>query len=307
MKVLRGPLDTWDAGVSSMVVTIGVYDGVHVGHHTVFDTMRSPADGLPLGVLTFDVHPVALLAPERVPPLLTSMEQKLEQFEAAGIDVVGIMTFDESLSSMRAEPFVTEIVYGAMAASHVVVGRDFRFGYQREGDLAVLEGMGMQLGFGVTGLELRAESGAAVSSSRIRGTIANGDVATAAELLGRPFALRGPVAASGGGARTGIRTAHVAVDHRMVQPAPGVYAARASVSGEQLSAAVNVGVRPTFGPGDREHVEVHLLDVDRELTGVPVDVAFIDRIRNEKRFHNEEELAMQIQKDIEVARRVLQS
>ncbi len=288
-----------------MVVTIGVYDGVHVGHHTVFETMRAPADGLPLGVLTFDVHPVALLAPERVPPLLTSMEQKLEQFEAAGIDVVGVMTFDESLSSMRAEPFVSEIVYGAMAASHVVVGRDFRFGYQREGDLAVLERMGAKLGFGVTGLELHAESGAAVSSSRIRGTIANGDVATAGELLGRPFALRGPVVASGGGARTGIRTADVAVDHRMVQPAPGVYAAWATAGDGRLAAVVNVGVRPTFGPGDSEHVEVHLLEVDRDLTGVPVDIAFIDRIRNEKRFHDEEELATQIQDDIEVARTLL--
>lgn len=289
-----------------MVVTIGVYDGVHVGHHTVFQTMRAPADGLPLGVLTFDVHPVALLAPERVPPLLTSMEQKLEQFEIAGIDVVGIMTFDESLSSMRAEPFVTEIVYGAMAASHVVVGRDFRFGYRREGDLAVLERMGTTLGFGVTGLDLHNESGEAVSSSRIRGTIANGDVSAAAELLGRPFALRGPVIVGPGrGTQLGVRTANIAIDRRLVQPARGVYAARAGIGDEQLPAVVNIGVRPTFGPNDTELVEVHLLDVNRDLTGATVDVAFIDRIRNEKRFHDEAELVAQIRQDIDVARRVL--
>lgn len=308
MRVLRGPFDSWDAGVSAMVVTIGVYDGVHLGHRTVFEAMRAPADGLPIGVLTFDVHPVALLAPERVPPLLTSMEQKLEAFEAAGVDVVGVMSFDESLASMHAEAFVTEIIYGAMVASHVVVGRDFRFGYQRQGDLVVLERMGTALGFGVTGIELHAESGTPVSSSRIRGLIANGDVATAGKLLGRPFALRGPVIVGPGrGRQLGIRTANVAVDRRMVQPARGVYAAHATVGDEQLPAVVNIGVRPTFGPNNTELVEAHLLDVDRNLVDATVDVAFMDRIRNEKRFHSEDELVAQIRDDIDIARRVLGS
>jgi riboflavin kinase/FMN adenylyltransferase len=303
MKVLRGDHRKWDVGVDATAVTIGVYDGVHLGHVAVLQQLRRPADGLPIAVVTFERHPATLLAPDRVPPLLTSTEQKLAALDATGVDIVGVLDFDASIASMSPESFVREVLVDAMAASLVVVGTDFRFGYRRLGDLAVLEGLGRKLGFEPIGLDLRAVAGDSVSSSRIRGLIANGAVREAGELLGRPFALRGEVVPGDGRGRTiGVPTANVDVDSAMALPARGVYAVRVDVDRERHPGVANVGVRPTFGGSDQVVVEVHLFDVDRDLYGTTVEVAFIERIRNEKRFHGVEELVTQIHADIADAR-----
>jgi len=306
VKVLRGDHHAWEPAVGPMAVTIGVYDGVHIGHLAVFDALRQSAGGLPVGVVTFDPHPVAVLAPERVPPLLTSTEQRLEAFAAAGVDVVGVLDFDAHLASMSAEDFLTEVVAGAMAASFVAVGSDFRFGSGRRGDLAMLERLGPSLGLEVVGLDLRQHGGVAVSSSRIRGLIANGDVRRAADLLGRRFVVRGPVIRGDGrGLSHGIEIATVAIDENLVRPARGVYAVVANVDGAAFSGVANLGVRPTFGPSEDLTLEVHFFDLARDLTGVTIDIAFVERIRNEKRFHGPEDLIAQIKSDIQRARAVL--
>lgn len=303
MKVLRGDHRKWDVGVDATAVTIGVYDGVHLGHVAVLQELRRRADGLPIGVVTFERHPATLLAPDRVPPLLTDTEQKLAALDAAGVDIVGVLDFDASIASMSPEAFVKEVLVDALAASLVVVGSDFRFGYRRIGDPAMLAKLGQELGFEAIGLDLRAVAGDAVSSSRIRGLVANGDVLAAAELLGRPFALRGEVVPGDGRGRTiGVPTANVDVDPAMALPARGVYAVRVEVDGTWYPGVANVGVRPTFGGTDQVVVEVHVFDVDRDLYGITVEVAFVERIRNEKRFHGVDELVAQIHADIDDAR-----
>lgn len=306
MKVMHGDHRQWDPGVESTASTVGVYDGVHKGHVAVLERLRTIGDGKPIGVVTFDQHPATLLAPRRVPPLLTSTDQKLEALEQNGVDVVGILTFDESIASMSADQFVRDVLRGAMAATHVAVGRDFRFGYQRRGDIAVLESMGTTEDFEVIGLDLAAAEGEPVSSSRIRSLIANGDVAGAASLLGRPFALRGQVVPGDGRGRTiGIPTANVDAPSEMAQPGRGVYAVWVTIDGERRRGVANVGVRPTFGGKDDVVVEVHVLDFEKDLYGRVIEVAFVDRIRNEKRFHGIVDLVDQIGLDIATARSML--
>ena len=306
MRVLSGHHHSWDIGIDATAVTIGVYDGVHVGHLAVLEALRNPADGLPVAVVTFEQHPATLLAPERVPPLLTSNDQKLEALEAAGVDIVAMLSFDASIAAMSPSLFVEEVLLDAMAASLIAVGNDFRFGYRRTGTMETLQKLGVSLGFDAVGLDLALRGREPVSSSRIRALVTNGDVRTAGELLGRPFAVRGPVVPGDGRGRTiGVPTANVDVDAAMARPANGVYAARVTVGEAEHSGVVNVGVRPTFGGTDDVIVEVHLLDHEEDLYGSTIEVAFVDRIRNEKRFHGVEELVAQIHTDIDAARGML--
>jgi riboflavin kinase/FMN adenylyltransferase len=308
MRVLRGPHRDWDVAVDATALTIGVYDGVHRGHLAVLGALEAPADGLPMAVVTFEEHPAALLAPDRVPPLLTTTDQKIELLERAGVDMVALLPFDASIASMSAETFVSEVVVDAMAAALVVVGKDFRFGYRRMGDVGLLEQLGVVLGFDAVGLDLQADSGEPVSSSRIRSLIANGDVRQAAALLGRPFALRGTVVPGDARGRTiGVPTANVAFDTAMACPANGVYAVTVSVGEQHLAGVANVGVRPTFNGGGDVVVEAHVLDYSGDLYRSVIEVGFVDRIRNEKRFHNVDELVAQIHRDIDRARALLEA
>ena len=306
MKVLRGPHRDWDVGVDATAVTVGVYDGVHRGHLAVIDALSAPADGLPRAIVTFEQHPATLLAPDRVPPLLTDPDQKVEALEAAGVDVLAMLPFDASVASMSAETFIREVLVEAMAASLVVVGKDFRFGYRRLGDTALLEKLGVVLGYDAVGLELHADSGEAVSSSRIRSLIANGDLRLAGVLLGRPFALRGVVVPGDARGRTiGVPTANVAIDPAMARPANGVYAVTVTVDGSRHCGVANVGVRPTFGGEGDVVIEAHVLDFSADLYGSTIEVGFVDRIRNEKRFHGADELVAQIHDVIDRARTLL--
>ena len=306
MRVMRGDYRNWRPELDATATTIGVYDGVHLGHIAVLERLRDAGGGLPVGVVTFENHPATLLAPRHVPPLLTSNEQKLELLEANGVDLVGVLRFDDTIASMSAAQFVDEVLRGAMAATRVVVGRDFRFGHERQGDIAALEALGGEAGFEVVGLDLRATGEDPVSSSRIRGMIANGDVSGAAALLGRPFVLRGPVVPGDGRGRTiGIPTANVDASPELVQPGRGVYAVWVTIDGRRHRGVSNVGVRPTFGGKDDVVVEVHVLDLDADLYGQVIDVAFVDRIRNEKRFRGIVELVDQIGLDIATAESLL--
>ncbi|NNC74587.1 MAG: bifunctional riboflavin kinase/FAD synthetase [Acidimicrobiia bacterium] len=298
--VLRGDHSSWDPPAAGTSLTIGVYDGVHLGHAHVIGRAVDVAGDLVPAVLTFDRHPLASSAPDHAPRLLTRLDQKLEQLEALHVGVVGLLSFDDELRHLSAERFVTDIIVTALGAKRITVGRDFRFGYERAGDVDLLIRMGPDHGFIVEALDLVGE-GAPFASTVVRKMLEAGDVAEAARMLGRPFELRGTVVHGDSRGRTiGIPTANLEVAREYAVPRRGVYVAEVTVAGDVHHAVVNVGVRPTFG-GGREVIEVHLLDFDADLYGDEIAVRFLSHVRDERRFDGVDELVTQIHLDIERA------
>jgi riboflavin kinase/FMN adenylyltransferase len=304
VKVLRGPYQAWDLGLDGSAVTLGVFDGVHRGHAALLGLLAAESGGDPVGVVSFAVHPVHVLAPQVDLRLLTTLDQRLELLDAAGVSVVGLLDFDDALRRIEAPRFVEDVVAGAMRARLVVVGTDFRFGHERRGDIAMLATMGRRLGFRTVGIEPVA-SGGTISSTRIRDLVTAGAVGRATALLGRPHAVRGVVVEGDRRGRTiGFPTANLAVDPEVALPANGVYAARVDWLGDRYEGVTNVGVRPTFG-GLALVVETHLLDFDGDLYGETLDVSFIERIRDEQRFDGVDALVGQIRRDVDRARSLL--
>lgn len=291
-------------------VTIGAYDGVHRGHAHVLATLRARADrdGLQVVVVTFDRHPRAVLHPDEAPLLLTDLDQKVAAFDRAGVDVVCIVSFDAARSSESANAFVEDLLVRQLHAAVVMVGEDFRFGHDREGDVDLLRREGLRHGFEVVPIPLANDGDGAISSTRIRRAVADGDVATAASLLGRPFSLRGLVVHGDGrgGPELGFATANLSVDANLAQPGVGIYAAWATLEdGSTHRAAVSIGRRPTFYTDAAPLVEAHLLDFDGDLYGTVVDLAFVERLRGEERYATVGALVDQIGRDVEATRRVL--
>jgi riboflavin kinase/FMN adenylyltransferase len=304
VKVLRGPHQAWDLGLDGTAVTLGVFDGVHRGHAALLGLLAAESGGDPVGVVSFAVHPVHVLAPQVDLRLLTTLDQRLELLDAAGVSVVGLLDFDDALRRIEAPRFVEDVVAGAMRARLVVVGTDFRFGHERRGDIAMLATMGRRLGFRTVGIEPVA-SGGTISSTRIRDLVTAGAVGRATALLGRPHAVRGVVVEGDRRGRTiGFPTANLAVDPEVALPANGVYAVRVDWLGDRFEGVSNVGVRPTFG-GLVVVVETHLLDFDGDLYGETLDVSFIERIRDEQRFDGVDALVGQIRRDVARARSLL--
>ncbi len=297
------------------VVTIGAYDGVHRGHRKVLQLVRELADarGLDAVCVTFDRHPAQVVRPETAPALLTSLDHKLELLvDADLVDVVCVLPFDEGRSKETAEDFVHEVLVGLLGVRLVVVGADFHFGHHRGGNVALLQRMGADLGFEVIGLGLVAPESDVVhepySSTRVRHRLAAGDVAGAAELLGRPHELRGVVVEGDRrGRELGFPTANVAVEPDTCLPADGIYAGRfRGEDGEWRAAAISLGRRPTFY-ANQEHslLEAHLLDFDGDLYGQHAAVTFVERLRGEQRFDSVAELVAQMRRDCDRARAVL--
>ncbi len=305
-------LDPLSAG---SVVTIGAYDGVHVGHRKVLQLVRELADarGLDAALVTFDRHPAQVVRPESAPPLLTSLEQKLELLTEIGLlDVVCVLQFDEERSHETAEQFVQEVLVGLLRARVVVVGADFHFGHKRGGNVALLEQMGADLGFEVIGLGLVAPDDEAdhepYSSTRVRGALANGDVAAAATLLGRPHEVRGVVMRGDErGRELGFPTANVAVPDEICLPADGIYAGEyRTPDGVWRPAAISLGRRPTFyADAEQSLLEAFLLDFTGDLYDQPASVRFRARLRGEQRFETVEDLIEQMGKDVEATRRLV--
>ena len=299
-------------------MTIGAYDGLHLGHRTVIaEVMRRAREGgHRSAVVTFDRHPAEVIRPESAPRLLTDLRQKLELLEGTGIDYVLVVHFDEERAKEPAEDFVREVLVGCLNAKEIVVGEDFHFGHRRGGDVALLEEMGSQLGFAVHGHALVASDGhparddEQVSSTAIRRALHHGRLASANAMLGRPHEMRGPVVRGDGRGRDiGFPTANVAIPEHMLMPADGIYAGELvrESSGEALPAAIYVGRRPTFfGPEAMVLLEVHVLDFDGDLYGEPVRVRFLHRIRDDRRFESVEALTLQLVRDCEQARSLLQ-
>jgi riboflavin kinase / FMN adenylyltransferase len=293
-------------------VTIGAYDGVHLGHQYLLKDLRERANslGLVTEVVTFDRHPATVVRPESAPPQLTDLDQKLELLAAQSVDRTVVVRFDESRAAEPAEDFVKEVLVGALGARLVVVGSDFHFGHDRIGNVQLLEKMGENLGFEVIGVSLEdGQDGLPVSSTRIRELIAAGRVAEAGRLLGRHHELRGEVETGDqrGGAELGFPTANVAVPPGMALPRVGIYAGwYLRPDGSRHKAAISLGHRPTFyeDPG-QPVLEAYLLDFSGDLYGELAGVAFVDRLRDELRFDSVDDLVAQMDRDVEATRVVL--
>jgi riboflavin kinase / FMN adenylyltransferase len=271
-------------------VAIGTFDGVHLGHREVIRGNDT--------VLTFDPHPLAVLHPEALPKLLTSFPVKRDLIAGLGVDELVVIPFDREFAGRSADRFVEEVLVGQLGAEQVSVGENFRFGKGAQGDPDFLRG---REEFETRVVPLVEVAGETVSSSQIRALVAAGEVKKAAEFLGGPFLFEGEVVPGDRrGRELGIPTANIVPDDQLVSPGHGVYAAWA----HGVPAAVNVGVRPTFETGRGLLVEAHLIDFDGDLYGEPLRIAFLERMRGEKRFESVEELVEQMHRDIEQARQI---
>jgi riboflavin kinase/FMN adenylyltransferase len=296
-------------------VTIGAYDGVHLGHQAVLRELRRLATdrGLETVVVTFDRHPASVVRPESAPKLLTDLEQKLEALAATGdVDHTVVVPFDEARSQAEPEEFVRDVLVAGCDARLVVVGEDFHFGRRRRGNVALLRDVGAELGFETIGLGLVAgrsgRDAIPVSSTAIRRMVSVGDVTEAAALLGRPFELRGVVAAGDRrGRELGYPTANVEVERSLLVPGEGIYAGWYERPDRSVhEAAISVGRRPTFGDGTPTPVvEAYLLDFEGNLYGERARVRFVARLRDDERFASVDELVAQMDRDVADARQVL--
>lgn len=283
-------------------VAIGVFDGVHTGHQVVISDLvdRCREQGLEAGVLTFDPHPVEVLAPDRAPKLLTTVARRTELLDELGAGWVATIDLAE-VRDMTPERFIDEVLVARASARLVTVGDDFRFGKDRSGDVTSLRRAGGVLGFEVVPVRPVQDDQGAISSTRARRAVEGGDIDTAILLLGRPPEVEGSVTAGAGRGRAlGFPTANLAVPLNLCLPADGVYAASA-VGKVRAEAVVNIGRRPTFGGGERT-VEAHLLDIDVDLYGSELRLAFLARLRGEESFPSVDALVAQVHRDIEEAR-----
>jgi riboflavin kinase/FMN adenylyltransferase len=292
-------------------VTIGAYDGVHLGHRALLRELSELAagEGLSTVVVTFDRHPAAVVRPESAPPQLTDLEQKLELLAACGIDRTLVIEFDRDRADESAEDFVKEVLVDTLGAKLVVVGEDFHFGHGRKGNVALLTALGQDYGFTVIGARLTGD-GVPVSSTRIRTLVAAGDVVGAAQLLGRPHEVRGTVVHGDGrgGPELGFPTANMMINDDIALPAVGIYAGHFTrADGSVYPAAISVGRRPTFyEPGTTSVlVEAYLLHFEGDLYGELSRVSFVDRLRDEQQFDSVDALIAQMHKDVAAAEQVL--
>jgi riboflavin kinase/FMN adenylyltransferase len=308
MQVIRHP-SPCPEGPS--VVTIGAYDGVHLGHLALLGEVRRRAAqlGAASAVVTFDRHPATVVRPESAPRLLCDLDQKLELLERAGVDRTLVVRFDAERSRESAEDFVREVLVGCLSARAVVVGADFHFGHARRGNLKLLSAMGRELGFEVVGVSLVSRGSEPVSSTRIRRLVAAGEVEEAASLLGRDYEVRGQVVPGDrrAGAELGFPTANVAVPPEVLVPGDGIYAGWFEVPGQGCHpAAVYVGRRPTFYGADAPAtLEAYLIGFSGDLYGDRARVRFVRRIRSDQAFGSAGELAAQMSRDIDAARAAL--
>lgn len=294
-------------------ITLGFFDGVHLGHQLLIGEARRLAaeQGARSAVVTFDQHPAAVVRPESAPKLLTSLDHRLELLAATGVDHVLVVDFDEARSKESAEDFVEGVLVDCMRTLAVVVGSDFHFGHQRRGDVALLSAMGRTRGFEVEGVQLvgsGSEGARPVSSTAIRTALAGGELVAANRMLGRPYEVRGTVQdGDKRGRELGFPTANVAVPETVALPGDGIYAGwYERPDGSVHPAAISLGRRPTFYVDQAASLlEAHLLDFSGDLYGEAARVRFVSRLRGEARYDSVEALVEQIARDCDAARAVL--
>jgi riboflavin kinase/FMN adenylyltransferase len=286
MKVTSLP----DAERRSRKVAIGTFDGVHLGHQAVIDGADT--------VLTFDPHPLEVLHPAATPKLIMPFEVKRDVIAGLGVEELVVIPFDKEFAGRSAEDFIDHVLEEKLDAKQVSVGENFRFGAKAKGDPAMLEA---RSDFETQVVPLVEVDGETVSSTRIRALVAAGDMTAARRCLGAPFMVEGTVVTGDQrGRELGFPTANIIPDDRLTIPGHGVYAAFA----DGVPAAVNVGVRPTFESGRGVLIETYLIDREEDLYGKTLRVAFVERLRGERAYHEVDELIEQMKRDVEDAKRV---
>jgi len=305
MKIFRDPLGA-DEPPRGAVLTIGNFDGVHLGHQEILRYVAERADdlGSPAAVMTLDPHPIKLLRPKDAPKLVSTLEQRLELLERSGIGAALVVPFTHRLARMPAERFVTDVLVDRLAIREVYIGANFRFGADRGGDVALLEKMGESIGFKAAAWPIVEVDGAVVSSSRVRATLAEGKVDAAAEMLGRFAFIDGCVLEGKRlGRKLGFPTLNIEVENELI-PATGVYITAVHIPsfGRTFASVTNIGTRPTVYENSILTIETHLMDFTADVYREPVRLFFLERVREEISFPSTVQLMAQIQKDVEATK-----
>jgi riboflavin kinase/FMN adenylyltransferase len=305
MRIIRG-IKNYNEKLPSPVLTLGNFDGVHLGHQAIFKKVveRAKEIGGTSIAFTFEPHPLKVLAPDRSPRLLNTFHGKMRLFEEAGIRVVICASFTRSFADQNPEDFAREVLHKLIGVREVYVGYDYAFGKGREGSIESLKKMGQTYGFEVGVIEPVRVDGIVVSSSIVRDLLANGRVDEASRLLGRHYAIEGDVVhGAHRGQSLGFPTANLKTSNELI-PGFGVYAVLACIGGRTFKGVASIGIRPTFDSGPVS-IEVYLFDFSENLYGSGMEVVFIKRLRGEKRFSSAEALVQQIRKDVQKAQQIL--
>ena len=308
MQVIRS-FDELARVAHGVHMAIGVFDGVHLGHQRVIGQAREDARAA-VGTsvaLTFDPHPMRVLQPEKAPLLLTSTEHKLRLIEQLGVDACLLMRFDKPFSETPAGRFIEMVADNRNQLREICVGTRFRFGHNRAGDVRLIEKLAATYGFIVKEIKsVHTSTGEMISSTAVRQHVLHGQIDRAAIMLGRPFSILGTVEKGDRvGQELGYPTANLN-PHNEIMPPDGVYAARVLIAREQFGGVANIGVRPTFANRDRKRVlEVHIFDFDRKIYGQDLEVLFLQKLRDERKFDSVDALRAQIAADERAARTVV--
>lgn len=303
MRLLH-EFELWPAG--PLHLALGVFDGVHRGHQALIGRLRegARASGATAIAATFDPLPISVLAPGAPPSALSDPAERASLLGEAGADAVAILTFDAAFAAMRASAFVDRLA-AAGEVRRIVVGRDFRFGHDREGDVALLSRLGADRGMSVDVAPPVEAGGGVISSTRVRNLLVAGDVRKAADLLGRSYSVSGPIVhGDRRGRALGYPTINVSTPPDRLLPRDGIYATWVTIEGTRRAAATSLGIRPTFGRGERV-LESYILDFTEDVYGQQARTTFVERIRDELRFDTAAELVARIAEDVQATRRAL--
>ena len=282
------------------VATLGVFDGLHLGHQLILKTVvdRAKAIGAAPTVITFEPHPRAVLHPESAPPLLQTLDQKIEAMGVLGIEQTIVIHFDKAFSQIRAEDFLRDVVFDRLCAKEVYLGRGFFFGHNREGNIGLLKSVSRRLGFVADEVPEVLLRGTRIGSTRIRELLLEGRVNLARRMLGRPYGVEGSVVRGAArGASLGFATANIQPRNRVI-PRAGVYVTATLIDHQWRRSVTNIGMRPTFGDATEPSVETHVMNWSGHLYGDVLRVRFLHRLRDEQKFGSVDELKSQIEHDV---------
>lgn len=307
MRLIRG-LAHLEPMRHGCVLTIGNFDGLHLGHRAVIEKLarKGEALGLPVVVLIFEPQPLEFFLGDNAPSRLMRLREKIIQFASLPVDNVLILRFNHYFANLEAESFISEVLLNKLNVKYLVVGDDFHFGKARRGNFALLKEKGREYGFEVEDTEAYLLAGHRISSTMVRDVLGQGDLALAARMLGRPYSVCGRVAHGDKRGRIiGFPTANIEM-FRKNAPIEGVFAViMTGIDGLEIPGVANVGTRPTVGKGDKVVLETHLFDFNRDIYGKYVEVHFKKKIRDEMRFLSLDELRAQIVKDVAEAKKIL--
>ena len=305
MRILRDQ-EIFNNNFDGSVVTIGNFDGIHRGHVEIFRRLKLQGERLclPSVVVTFEPHPLKVLAPEAAPPLITTYEQKAALIAGSGIDCLAVIEFTREFSLITADAFVRDFLCGALGMRHIIIGHDYAFGKDRQGNYETLSRLGSEFGFTLEDLEPVGDGDDIFSSSLARRLISSGDMSATADILGRYHVISGRVIHGRQiGAKLGFPTANIETQNKLIPP-DGVYAVMVAIKGQLHQGACSIGTNPTFGGGERT-IEVFLLDYTGQLYEHEIAICFVQRLREINKFYDVEKLIQTIEQDIVTTRVIL--